>query len=414
MYPSIKHLPDFDLETGAKIEKANKILENVDWDFSKLTEKEKIFLKQLNFIDEDGSFDDSYLYYWDAIGPGCSWYCGGGPDSVRASSYLESKNSGINYLPDNVHDLSYKTAWVEGVEAYGTGEYLVFYFRSGSPRITSINVVNGYVKSPKHWQENSRVKRLKMYIDDTPFAILNLEDCRNEQRFDFEPIGKYVSFHDVQNDGDYDDWEEKNKWTMKFEILEVYKGDKYDDTAITEIFFDGFDVHCFAAGTKILMNDNSLKNIELIQAGDFVKSYDFANERLVNSRVAKLIPVKHSRLVKLKFIDNEIVVTTDHPFWTDKKCWAAVNSTKANADYVQDTKVEKLSIGDNIFLPEKNVFLELLDMEIINDEQLTYTVEFSENDNFVANGFLVKTEIPKRINPDNGTFFLQYLFYLKK
>jgi hypothetical protein len=25
--------------------------------------------------------------------------------------------------------------------------------------------------------------------------------------------------------------------------LEVYKGDKYDDTAITEIYFDGIDVH---------------------------------------------------------------------------------------------------------------------------------------------------------------------------
>jgi len=30
---------------------------------------------------------------------------------------------------------------------------------------------------------------------------------------------------------------------MKFEILEVFKGDKYDDTAISEIYFDGIDVH---------------------------------------------------------------------------------------------------------------------------------------------------------------------------
>ena len=39
---------------------------------------------------------------------------------------------------------------------------------------------------------------------------------------------------------------------MKFEIVDVYKGDKYDDTAITEIYddtaiteiyFDGIDVH---------------------------------------------------------------------------------------------------------------------------------------------------------------------------
>lgn len=30
---------------------------------------------------------------------------------------------------------------------------------------------------------------------------------------------------------------------MKFKILDVYKGDKYDGTAITEIYFDGIDVH---------------------------------------------------------------------------------------------------------------------------------------------------------------------------
>ncbi|WP_449508538.1 hypothetical protein [Dawidia soli] len=30
---------------------------------------------------------------------------------------------------------------------------------------------------------------------------------------------------------------------MKFEILEVYEGAKYDDTVISEIFFDGIDVH---------------------------------------------------------------------------------------------------------------------------------------------------------------------------
>ena len=30
---------------------------------------------------------------------------------------------------------------------------------------------------------------------------------------------------------------------LKFEIIEVYKGLKYNDTAITEIYFDGMDVH---------------------------------------------------------------------------------------------------------------------------------------------------------------------------
>lgn len=32
-------------------------------------------------------------------------------------------------------------------------------------------------------------------------------------------------------------------WTLKFEMLEVYPGKKYDDTVISEIYFDGIDVY---------------------------------------------------------------------------------------------------------------------------------------------------------------------------
>ena len=34
-----------------------------------------------------------------------------------------------------------------------------------------------------------------------------------------------------------------DEFQIKFEILEVYKGRKYSDTAISEIFFDGYGVH---------------------------------------------------------------------------------------------------------------------------------------------------------------------------
>ena len=37
-------------------------------------------------------------------------------------------------------------------------------------------------------------------------------------------------------------------WTLRFEILEVYEGDKYDDTVISELFFDGIDVHWLSSG----------------------------------------------------------------------------------------------------------------------------------------------------------------------
>jgi len=215
-------------------------------DFIKQQEKcETIWRKISNQIDyeklspEDkkiyDSCDESLESYWDILGVGCSWYCGGGQDTASASSELK-QFKGIKYSASNSHDLSYKTAWIEGVPGYGIGEYVMYHFPPQNPRITKIIIVNGYVKSEKNWRENSRVRKIKMYLDDKPFAILNLADTRQEQTFSFDPIGY----------GDRDDWkklEAKPWWTMRFEILEVYKGDKYDDTAITEIYFDGIDVH---------------------------------------------------------------------------------------------------------------------------------------------------------------------------
>ena len=142
----------------------------------------------------------------------------------------------LTYSAKNIHDLSYKTAWIEGVPGYGIGEYVTYHIPPQNPRITEIIVVNGYVKSKKAWKENSRVKKLRMYIDDKPFRDLYLKDSREEQHFKFDPLG----YSDREN---WEDLQSRPWWTIKFEILEVYEGDKYDDTAITEIYFDGIDVH---------------------------------------------------------------------------------------------------------------------------------------------------------------------------
>jgi hypothetical protein len=36
---------------------------------------------------------------------------------------------------------------------------------------------------------------------------------------------------------------EAPNWTLRFEILDVYPGEKYTDTVISELYFDGIDVH---------------------------------------------------------------------------------------------------------------------------------------------------------------------------
>jgi hypothetical protein len=191
---------------------------------SDLTAEEQRILKH-------GEETDGIEDYWDILGPGCSWYCGGGADSITASSTLRPQGS-VSYEARHAEDLSYKTAWAEGVPGYGIGEYLLYMFRPATPRITAIIVVNGYVKSEKAYSENSRVKKLNVYLNDRPYATPNLEDKRSSQYFEITPLGR-----------DNNDKTPLLPWLLKFEIADVYKGTKYDDTVISEIYFDGIDVH---------------------------------------------------------------------------------------------------------------------------------------------------------------------------
>jgi hypothetical protein len=219
--------PEGEKNFYAQLENCAALFEKINLlgDPSKLTEKE---LQQLDICEGPES-------YYDILGPGCSWYCGGGLDTLSASSFL-SPGKNTTYSARNIHDLSYETAWVEGAKDDGIGEFIEYHFPPENPRINKLTVVNGYVKSQKTWIENSRVKKLKMYINDQVVAIIFLEDVKNEQIFQVDPIG-------YSERKDYDVLLTKPWYTIKFEIMEVYPGSKYKDTAITEIYFDGIDVH---------------------------------------------------------------------------------------------------------------------------------------------------------------------------
>ncbi|WP_165395994.1 hypothetical protein [Flavobacterium sp. J27] len=244
LYNSIsfsQNIKEMKPKLGSLIEKSpagelafEKSIEDCNTLFEKINQK-----KKESFTPEEKKQYEDCLEdregYWDVLGVGCSWYCGGGLDTISASSALKT-NKEINYIPKNIHDLNYKTAWIEGVPGYGIGETITYHFPPENPRITEIIIVNGYVKSDKSWRENSRVKKLKMYLNDIPFALLHLEDSKNEQSFYFDPLGN-------SDRNDFNSLQKQPWWTITFEIVEVYKGEKYDDTAITEIYFDGIDVH---------------------------------------------------------------------------------------------------------------------------------------------------------------------------
>lgn len=160
--------------------------------------------------------------------------------STTASSTL-----GNAYKGANICDGDISTAWVEGVEGNGIGEWIkididayswLAEFTTTPFDIMSIAVIPGYGKSEKTWIENNRVKKLLVVIYTPPQAVpkenewvvlrLNLRDENEFQVFTL-PIDLMTSSIDEMR---------KTVWLR---IEEVYKGTKYEDTCISEFVMSG-------------------------------------------------------------------------------------------------------------------------------------------------------------------------------
>jgi len=188
------------------------------------------------FIEENKNLETEILeeelmmeFYFPIWGDGSCWgdcwYNCVNNASVKSKTNLKSIGTN-NYSANLAHDFDLRTAWVEGANGYGIGDYLEYEISTieePTVKLTEIIVVNGYVKSLEAWNNNSRVKSMKMYVSDKPVAIINLEDTHAYQRINIE---KYIP------DNVY-------VMTIRFEITDIYKGDKFSDTAITELIFNG-------------------------------------------------------------------------------------------------------------------------------------------------------------------------------
>ncbi|MDQ7798904.1 MAG: hypothetical protein RDU76_08200 [Candidatus Edwardsbacteria bacterium] len=218
--PIIGETPDFSIKAQREFAIKDSLIRKLEEtrEYEKLTKKEKEILGKYEAFDS----------IWDILGNGCSWYCGGGPYKIISSSFHKPEHD-IFYDGTNAHDFSYKTSWVEGKPGYGIGEYLEYSFKNDSPRLTNIIIFNGIIKSHQTWKYNTRVKLLEVFVNGSLYAILHLQDTRAAQKFKLpEPLGRRKDGQDL---------------VMKFVIKDIYKGEKYDDTAITELYFDGIDVH---------------------------------------------------------------------------------------------------------------------------------------------------------------------------
>ena len=142
--------------------------------------------------------------------------CERGPFDVDycASSVLKPSKA-IRYEPSMMFDGNRATAWVEGDKQDGLNETVTMHF--GKRRsLAGFEIINGYDKTESIWKANSRVKSLEATTSDGQTLTVHLQDVRGASRVDFSPA---IS----------------TEW-LELRIKDVYRGTKYKDTAISELY----------------------------------------------------------------------------------------------------------------------------------------------------------------------------------
>jgi hypothetical protein len=141
-----------------------------------------------------------------------------GNERYCVSSVLprDSKVNQFYYGPDKLFDHEDKTAWVEGVDGQGIGEWIVVEF-DRLRVVKEIQINNGYNKDGDLYRKNSRVKEMKVEFSERERRKVVLKDTGTPQPVAL-PKDQPLKAH----------------W-IRFTIESVYPGDKWDDTAISEL-----------------------------------------------------------------------------------------------------------------------------------------------------------------------------------
>ena len=151
---------------------------------------------------------------------------------------------------------------------------------------------------------------------------------------------------------------------------------------------------CFIAGTQILMRNDVTKNIEDIEVGDVVLSWNEITNKVESSKVVKLIQPVHNDMLVIGF-SNDVVNenTFDHPYYVKDKGWCSHSPTLTKERY--DINTELLEVGDICYFNNSGE-LEEVEVSFIKEnwgEVQTYIFELDNNHTFFANGILTHNKM---------------------
>ncbi|MFZ9943856.1 MAG: Hint domain-containing protein [Bacteroidia bacterium] len=301
-------------------------------------------------------------------GPGFFYYdCARDITSYGSSSVLKPQGS-FSYGYSNLTDEDPMTAWVEGSEGFGVGDW----FEVVS---SGVNLIfNGYQSSISSWENNSRVKKFKVYKNGAPLCYLELMDQMGGQSFSL-PGDEAM------------DVEQKDKY--RFVIEDIYSGKKWPDVAISEVMSTGC---CFVAGT-LLQSPEGLTAIEDLSTYDPIMVYDEQSDAVESGFVKHQVEIRHVTLFELKTKRHSIVLTSDHPLFVKGHGFASLSKMAkiyGVSDLCDLTGRLQLKVWDQS--KKGTAFEQLVSIRRIDQPQTTYSIlQLDKGNSYIANGFVTRT-----------------------
>jgi hypothetical protein len=184
--------------------------------------------------------------------------------SAEASSYLINDWNKFqeNYLPLYVGDDDPRTAW--SLKTEGIGEWLRVHVTpmEGATKLR-MKVRNGYQKTPRLWEANSRAKELTvMLLPSKKTVDVTLEDKSDWQEIAVEqPAGAFDA--------------------VELKVKSVYAGKKYDDLCIS-------DVQLFVTATS---SDNPAFEKQRVEKITTWKKERVAAAKMFKTKLGQSLPI---------------------------------------------------------------------------------------------------------------------------
>ncbi len=168
------------------------------------------------------------------------------------------------------------------------------------------------------------------------------------------------------------------------------------------------NILCLNKGTKVTLEDGTLKNIENIEKEEKILSYNILSKLTEIVTVNKCAKSYHSVINRLTFSNGlTLESTTDHPIFTKSFGWCAVDFEQTLQNY--NVQVGQLEVGQECLTLVGNLlsFVKIVSIEALFGNFEMFDISGGQYHCFFGNGILVHDENLTELQEVDG-HFLEY------